>query len=73
MCEFTTMHGDLPEKIATIHHSEIPLELLTNSTDTPPQPTTSTPDIQVLDVNKIHKKPRVVNPNNWHPKLKAAL
>ena len=34
---------------------------------------TRTPEIQVLDVDKIQKKPRVANPNHWHPKLKAAL
>ena len=73
LCEFTTMHGDLREKRATIHHSEMPLELLTNSTDTPSTPTTRTPEIQVLDVDKIHKKPRVVKPKHWHPKLKSAL
>ena len=71
--EFTTMHGNLQAKRATIHHSEMPLELLTNSTDTPPPPTTRTPETQVLDVDKIHKKPRVVKPNYCHPKLKAAL
>ena len=27
----------------------------------------------MLDVDNIHKKPRVVKPNHWYPKLKAAL
>ena len=71
--EFTTMHGNLRAKRATIHHSEMPLELLTNSTDTPPPPTIKTPEIQVLDVDKIHKKPWVANPNNCNTKLNAAL
>ena len=73
LCEFTTTHDDLREKRSTIHHCEMPLELPTKSTDTPPPPTTMIPEIQVLDLDKIHKKPRVANPNNWHPKLKAAL
>ena len=50
LCEFTTMHGDLQAKRTTIHHSEMSLELLTNSTDTPPPPTTRTPG-QVVTVN----------------------
>ena len=32
LCEFTTMKGNLQAKRATIHHSEMPLELLKNST-----------------------------------------
>ena len=73
LCEFTTMHGGLQAKRATIRHIEMPLELLTNSTDTPPLPTTRTPEIQVLDVDNTHKKPRVANTNNWHPNLKVDL
>ena len=39
LCEFTTIHGNLQAKRATIHHSDMPLELLTNSTETsPPHP-----------------------------------
>ena len=73
LCEFTTMHGDLQAKRTTIHHSDMPLELLTKSTETPPPPATRTPEIQVTDMDKIQIKPRVANPNNWRPKLKAAL
>ena len=73
LCEFTTIHGGLQAKRSAIHHSEMPLELIINSTETPPPQTNRTPEIQVLDVDKIHKKLRVSKPNNWHPKLKAAL
>ena len=73
LCEFTTMHGDLRVKRATIHHSEIPLELLTNSTETYPPPVKSTRQIQVVDMENIQKKPRVANLKNRHPKLKADI
>ena len=53
LCEFTTMHGNLQAKRATIHYSEMPLELLTNSRETPPPPATRTPEIQVVDMDKI--------------------
>ena len=67
------MYGDLQAKRATIHHSEVPLELLTNSTETPPPPVNRYLDIQVVDMDKTQKKPRVANLNNCHPKPKAAL
>ena len=67
------MHGDLRAKRATIHHSDMPLELLKNSTETPPKTATRTPEIQVVYMDKIQNNPRVSNLNNWHPKLKEAL
>ena len=73
LCEYTTMHGNLRKKRATIHHSEMLLELLTNSTEMPPPPATRTPEIQVVDVDNIQKNPRVSNLNNWYPKTKSAL
>ena len=72
-CEFTTMYGDLQAKRATIHHSEMPLEILTNSTETPSPPATMTPEIQVLDMDMTQKKPWVAKLKIWHPKLKAPL
>ena len=73
LCEFTTMHDDLRAKRVTVHHSDMPLELLTNSTETPPPPYNRTLEIQGVDMEKIQKKPRVANLNNWHPKLQSAL
>ena len=72
-CEFTTMHADLRAKRATIRHSEMPLELLKNSKETPPPPASRTPEVQVVDMDKIQNNPRVDNTNNWHPKLKSDL
>ena len=77
LCEFQTMHNDLRAKRATIHHSEMPLELLANLA-TADKPAGQAPkEDQVVDLNKFGekppKKPRLPNPNNWHPKLKAAL
>ena len=43
LCEFTTMHGDLQAKRTIIHHSDMPLELLTNSRERPPPPANRTP------------------------------
>ena len=43
LCEFTTMYGKLRAKRATINHSNITLELLTNSTETPPPTATRNP------------------------------
>ena len=77
LCEFTTMHEDLRAKRASIHHSEVPNELITNSTpEAPPKAVSKkTPSpTDPIDVDKIPKKPKTVpNPNNWHPKLKEAL
>ena len=73
LCEFTTMHDDLRAKRSTIHHSEMPLELLKNSTEKTPPSATRTPEIQVVDIEKIQNNPRLANLNNWHPKLKADL
>ena len=54
----------------------MPRELLANS-ETEAQPEKPCGDQgteqQAIDVNKIPKKPRIANPNNWHPKLKAVL
>ena len=67
------MHEDLCAKRATIHHSEMPSELLKNSQQDPPAPPTvknpPTPTAPV-DVDKIPKKPKLApNPNNWNPIL----
>ena len=64
LCEYTTMHGNLRKKRATIHHSEMLLEILTNSTETTPPPPTKTPDIQVVDVYNINNNPRVTSLNH---------
>lgn len=75
LCEFTTMHDDLRAKRAQIHHSEMPMELLKNSVEEnePLTPTKRNPGVPVVDVDKIPKRQKTVNPNNWNPKLKAAL
>ena len=75
LCEFTTMHEDLREKRADIHHSEMPLELILNSTEkeAPPKPNETTPEVVDVEVERIKKKLRPVNPNNWNKNLKAAL
>ena len=74
LCEFTTMHEDLRAKKASILHSEMPRDLLENSesaqSDKPTKERESPPEI---DVDKIPKKPRVPNPNNWNPTLKEKL
>ena len=54
LCEFATMHGNLRAKRATINNSEIPLELLTHSTETPSPPAIRSSDIQVVDTDKTH-------------------
>ena len=56
MCEFQTMHNDLRAKRANIHHSEMPLELLTNSTNTDPA-APAPKEEQVVDVDKVGEKP----------------
>ena len=77
LCEFQTMHNDLRAKRANIHHSKMPLELLANSTNSEKPALQGPREEQVVDVNKVDEKPpkktRPTNPNNWHPKLKAAL
>ena len=74
LCKFTMMHSDLRAKMATIHHSEIPMELITNSApQVPPTPPPAVHENPGVDVDKIPKKLRVSNPNNWNPKLKTAL
>ena len=55
LCEFTTMHSDLLAKKATIHHGEMPMELIKNST--PQVPATPPPihENPVVDVDKFPK------------------
>ena len=50
LSEFTTMHEDLRAKRAAIDHSEMPLELISNSTEkgAPPKPNETTP--KVVDI-----------------------
>ena len=76
LCEFTTMHEDLRAKRASILHSEMPRELLTNSeVDAPkgkPSAEAGTHN-EAIDVDKIPKRPKMANPNKWHPKLKEKL
>ena len=60
------MHKDLRAKRASIHHSEVPSELLANSTEEQPKPIKpKSPPTLPIDVDKIPKKPRTAsNPNN---------
>ena len=52
----------------------MPWELLKNSERPAPEKLSQEQDDQqVIDVDKIPKKPRIANPNNWHPKLKEKL
>ena len=73
--EFITMHEDLQDKKASIIHSEIPSELLTNygTTSPPPDRIKNLPHKPSINVNATPKTPRVANPNNCLPKLMAAL
>ena len=52
LCEFTTMHEDLHVKRAAIHHSEMPLELISNSTEkeAPQKPNETTPEVVDVEV-----------------------
>ena len=75
LCEFTTMNEDLRSKKASILHSKIPSELITNSgTRSPPPERINNilhkPAIDVCATPKMH---RVANPKIWNPKLMAAL
>ena len=76
LCEFSTMHNDLQAKRVVIQHGECPAELLANSlvpsSDTNTSPKENNDDMAPL-AGKNPKKPRKSNPNNWHPKLRAAL
>ena len=60
LCEFTTIHEDLREKRAAIHHSEMLLELVYNSTEkeTPPKRNETTPEVIDVEVERIRKKLR---------------
>ena len=75
LCEFTTIHEDLRAKKASIIHSEMPSELLTNygKTSSPPDRIKNLPQKPAIDVDATPKRQRVSNPNNWHPKLMAAI
>lgn len=75
LCKFTTLHDDLHAKIAQIHHSKMPLDLVMNSANEQivEAVTLNTPGIAVLDVDRIPKWQNILNPKNWNSKLKAAL
>ena len=75
LCELTTMYEDLLAKKAPILHSEMSSELLTNygTTSPPPDQIKNLPHTPAIDVYVTLKRPTVANPNNWHPKLTAAL
>ena len=81
--EFQSMHSDLQAKRMHIHHSEVPLALLTGE-----QPGNKSSTVQTVGISnqdggeegaspskeeQAKKKRRKDNPNNWHPKLKAEL
>ena len=57
LCEFTTIHEDLRAKRAAIHHSEMPLELISNSTEkeAPPKPNENNPEVVDVEVESIKK------------------
>ena len=65
LCEFTTMHEDLCDKRASILHSKMPSDLLTNSEpetsqqDRPKNPPTNA----TIDVDITPKKPKLEPPN----------
>lgn len=70
------MYKDLRAKSVSILHSKMPRELLDNSEqEAPPEKPSQVQDIspQMIDIDKISKKPRQENPNNWHPNLKEKL
>ena len=51
------MHEDFRAKRAAVHHGEIPLELITNSTEkeAPPKPNETTPEVEDVEVERIKK------------------
>ena len=71
------MHEDLRAKCASILHSKMPSDILTNSKpetsqqDRPKNPPTNA----AIDVDITPKKPKLAPPNKstWNPKLRAAL
>ena len=75
--EFSAMHSDLRAKKSTIHHSEMPADLITNSTPADAQPTTASGGKEKRkgdgDHDDTRKRQRRDNTNNWNPKLKAVL
>ena len=75
LCEFTTMHEDLRAKRASILHSEMPSELITNSEPKPSYQGRSKnpPTTAVIDVDVSPKKPKMANKSTWNPKLRDAL
>ena len=61
--EFTTMHEDLCEKQSSVHHSEIPSELITNLQPDPlltTQVKNPPPPNNQINVDKIPKEIKVV-------------
>ena len=66
--EFQTMHDDLRAKRAQVSHYEVPTELLANSFSKNVEE-----EADDGDGPGKQKKQKKSNPNNWHPKLKAAL
>ena len=77
LCEFTTIHEDLRAKRASILHSEMPMNLITNlEPETVQQDCTKNPVTNAtIDVDINPKKVKLAPPNksNWNPKLRAAL
>ena len=70
------MHEDLRAKQESILHSKMPRDLILNSKkEQPPGKPSAEQDTtdQVIDVNKIPKKPKIANPSTWHPSLKEKL
>ena len=71
------MHEDLRAKCASILHSKMPSDILTNSKpetsqqDRPKNPPTNA----VIDIDITPKKPKLAPPNKstWNPKVRAAL
>ena len=75
LCKFTTMHEDPRSKKASIFHSEMSSEFLTNygTNSPPPDQIKNLPHKTAIDVDVTIKRQRVANPNIWNPKLMAAL
>ena len=79
LCD-STIHSDLQAKRAAIQQSKTPAELIANLSTLEPSresKTTSIPEATGDDANQPSenppKKPCKLDPNNWHPKLCAAL
>ena len=77
MCKFKTMHEDLRAKRASILHSEMPMNLVTNSEpEMVQQDRTRNPATNAtIDVDINPKKVNLAPPNrsNWNQKLRVTL